>query len=80
MLKIYFVCLRTNVLNCSFRNLVPIALKCLVGRKIINSVSSEIKATFCIILLGVTITVILESCYYCMSKLFFVLLLFILIL
>lgn len=33
MLKIYFLYLRANVLNCSFRNLVPIALKCQVGGK-----------------------------------------------
>lgn len=38
--------------------------------KIINSVSSEIKTAFRIILLGITITVILEGCYYCMSKFF----------
>lgn len=31
MLKIYFLYLRANVLNCSFRNLVPIAPKCQVG-------------------------------------------------
>lgn len=67
MLKIYFLYLRAELFfqkpgsNCSE----------MPGRwKIINSVSFGIKTTFCIVLLGGTITVIQEGCSYCMSKLF----------
>lgn len=67
-----FFYLRTNVLNCSSN-----CSKMPGRRKIINSVSSDIKTTFCTRLLRDTITVIQEGCYCCMRKLF-ILLLFIL--
>ena len=67
MLKIYFLYVRAKLF---FQKPGSNCFK-MPGRwKIINSVSLEIRTAFCIILLGMTITVILEGCYYCTNKLF----------